>query len=157
MSSFPVPTESSRARVIVPFSLPLASRPLLHPHLSPPTRFSLHPATTPSSFCTIILCPPQLHFTTCKTNKILKNHSWSSFTHQPARFPASLLLPHSSLSNNFFPCPPLHHPELVLRATECGCAVWENKAKKLQSDVIKCSSLARGTLHKETFLRGCFF
>lgn len=31
------------------------------------------------------------------------------------------------------------------------------QGQKLQSDVIKLSSPARGTLNKEAFLRGCFF
>lgn len=110
-----------------------------------PNAFSFfHLSRTRSSCCHIIPSPPSLYHLLNKQNISIRP------THLPM-WPPLPFVPPPSLSNNFFTLPPSPSPQNGPCCCKCGCAVWENKAKKLQSDVIKCSTLARGTLHKETF------
>lgn len=132
----PLPTPLLRPRPFSPGLLFFSSaRPSATP---PPPRRTTMPTPSPPS-------PPR--FATTKTNnaKIQKN---------PFSVKARSLPIFETFSVTLLQLSP--SPQIGPRCRMRRCSLGK-QGQKLQSDVIKLSSPARGTLNKETFLRGCFF
>lgn len=147
--------------------MPLASRPLLllRPGPSLLTPGSLFFSSTTSSYTSILPRHPPTSPPLKQTKKKECNHS-RFLLHPPAQRttpppPLSLspFLPSKSLGvfSIFFPVTP-PSPQIVSCYRNVAVPCWKITRP---IDSVRCDkvflSLARGTVHKETFLRGSFF
>lgn len=153
----------------------LSNSPFLYaaglPTTPPPSSWSLSPHSRLAFLFihNLVLhfntAPPPTHLTTSKTNKKKKSAITldSCFTHLPKGRPPPLslspFLPSKSLGvfSIFFPVTP-PSPQIVSCYRNVAVPCWKITRP---IDSVRCDkvflSLARGTVHKETFLRGSFF
>lgn len=145
--------------------MPLASRPLLllRPGPSLLTPGSLFFSSTTSSYTSILPRHPPTSPPLKQTKKKSAITLDSCFTHLPKGRPPPLslspFLPSKSLGvfSIFFPVTP-PSPQIVSCYRNVAVPCWKITRP---IDSVRCDkvflSLARGTVHKETFLRGRFF